>query len=101
MSLRGLNPSNMNSPARSNVVVDVLTAVGVNVIALVVGYVLAIAGPGFLILVLPFGVFWAYVLLVGWYAVAQFRKGRRRRAILAGSLVPIVLIFLAMNIRVA
>ena len=93
--------SNMDSPGESNVVADVLSAAGANLVALVVGYPLAILAPGFLVLILPFGVFWAYLLLVGLYAFSQFRKGRRRRAILAGSLAAIVLMFLAMNIRVA
>ena len=73
----------MDNPAKSNVFLDVLNAVGVNVIAFVVGYPVAIFGPGILVIALPFGVFWVYVLLVGLYALAQFRKGRRRRAILA------------------
>ena len=91
----------MNNPAGNNVVADVLNAIGANIIAFVVGYPLAIVAPTFLVLVLPFGVFWAYVLLVGYYALSQFRKERRRRAILAGSLATIVLIFLAMNLRIA
>lgn len=91
----------MDDPATSNVVLDVLNAAGANVVAFVVGYPLAIVGPAFLVIALPFGVFWAYVLLVGWYALSQFRKGRRRRAILAGSLAAIVLLVLAMNLRIA
>jgi hypothetical protein len=91
----------MDNPAKSNVVVDVLNALGANVIAFVVGYPLAIFGPTFLIMSLPFGVFWAYVLLIGFYAISRFRKGHRRRAILAGSLAAIVLIVLAMNLRIA
>ena len=91
----------MDNPAKSNVVADVLTAVGANVIAFVVGYPLAIFGPAILVISLPFGMFWVYVLLVGLYALSQFRKGRRRRAILAGALAAIVMIFLAMNLRIA
>lgn len=91
----------MDTPARSNIVLDVLNAVAVNVIALVVGYPIAIFGPAVLILILPFGIFWVYVLLVALYALVQFRKGRRRRAILAGSLAAIVLMVLATGIRVA
>ncbi len=91
----------MNNPPESNVVLDVLNAVGANVIAFVVGYPLAIVGPAFLIISLPFGVFWVYVLLVGYYALSQFRRRRRRRAILAGSLAAIVLLVLAMNLRIA
>jgi hypothetical protein len=91
----------MDNPATSNAVLDVLNAVGANLIALVVGYPLAIFGPAFLIIILPFGMFWAYVLLVGLYALAQFRKGRRRRAILAASLGAIVLMVLGMSLRIA
>lgn len=82
------------SSALGSIALDVLHAVGANVIAFVVGYPFAIFGPTFLVVVLPFGMFWAYVLLVGLYALSQFRKGRRRRAILAGSFVAIVLIAL-------
>ena len=88
-------------PAKSNVVFDFLNAVGANFIALVVGYPLAILAPTFLVIILPFGIFWVYVLLVGFYAFSQFRKGRRRRAILAGLLAAIVMITLAMNLRIA
>ena len=91
----------MDDPAKSNVVLDVLNAVGANLIAFVVGYALAILGPGFLVIILPFGMFWVYVLLVGLYALAQFRKGRRRRAIMAGSLAAIVLMVLGMSLRIA
>ena len=70
-------------------------------IALLVGYPLAIFGPTFLVLILPFGMFWVYVLLVGLYALAQFRKERRRRAILAGALAAIVLMVLGMTLRIA
>ena len=91
----------MDDPAKSNVVLDVLNAVGANLIAFVVGYPLAILGPGFLVIILPFGMFWVYVLLVGLYALAQFRKGRRRRAILAASLGAIVLMVLGMSLRIA
>jgi uncharacterized BrkB/YihY/UPF0761 family membrane protein len=45
--------------------------------------------------------FWVYVLLVGLYALAQFRKGRKRRAILAGSLAAIVLMVLGTSLRIA
>ncbi len=93
--------SNLDNPAKSNVVLDVLNAVGANLIALLVGYPLAIFGPTFLVLILPFGMFWVYVLLVGLYALAQFRKGRRRRAILAGALAAIVLMVLGMTLRIA
>ncbi len=91
----------MDNPAKSNVVLDVLNAVGANLIALLVGYPLAIFGPTFLVLILPFGLFWVYVLLVGLYALAQFRKERRRRAILAGALAAIVLMVLGMTLRIA
>jgi len=80
---------------------DVLNAIGANILAFVVGYPLAMVGPTVFIFVLPFGVFWAYVLLVGVYAFTQFRKGRKRRAILAGSLAALVLVILAMGLRVA
>ena len=95
-----MTTSNMD-PAKSNVVFDFLNAVGANFIALVVGYPLAILAPTFLVIILPFGIFWVYVLLVGFYAFSQFRKGRRRRAILAGLLAAIVMITLAMNLRIA
>ena len=95
-----MTTSNMD-PAKSNVVFDFLNAVGANFIALVVGYPLAILAPTFLVIILPFGMFWVYVLLVGLYALAQFRKGRRRRAILAGSLAAIVLMVLGMSLRIA
>ena len=91
----------MDDPAKSNVVLDVLNAVGANLIALLVGYPLAIFGPTFLVLILPFGMFWVYVLLVGLYALAQFRKERRRRAILTGALAAIVLMVLGMTLRIA
>lgn len=91
----------MEKPANSNAFLDVANAVGANVIAFVVGYPLAVVGPGFLNIILPFGIFWGYVLLVGLYALSQFRKGRRRRAILAGSLVVIVLMVLAASLRIA
>ena len=91
----------MDNAAENNVVGDVLSAFGVNVIALVVGYPLAIVLPTFLIIALPFGVFWVYVVLVGVYAVSQFRKGRKRRAIVAGAFAVILLIALAMNTRIA
>jgi uncharacterized BrkB/YihY/UPF0761 family membrane protein len=91
----------MDNPAKSNVVLDVLNAVGANLIALLVGYPLAIFGPTFLVLILPFGMFWVYVLLVGLYALAQFRKERRRRAILTGALAAIVLMVLGMTLRIA
>jgi len=91
----------MDDPAKSNVLLDVLNAVGANVIAFVVGYPLAIFLPAVLVIILPFGMFWMYVLLVGFYALFQFRKGRRRRAILAGSLAVVVMIVLAMNLRIA
>ena len=91
----------MDNPAKSNVVLDVLNAVGANLIALLVGYPLAIFGPTFLVLILPFGMFWVYVLLVGLYALAQFRKERRRRAILTGALAAIVLMVLWMTLRIA
>jgi hypothetical protein len=91
----------MDNPSKSNVGLDVLNAAGANLIALVVGYPLAIAGPAFLVIILPFGMFWVYVLLVGLYALAQFRKGRRRRAIVAGSLAAIVLMVLGMSLRIA
>jgi hypothetical protein len=80
---------------------DVLTAVWINFIALIVGYPLAMVAPTFLIIILPFGVFWVYLLLVGLYAFFQFRKGRTRRAILVGSFAAIVLVVLAMNTRIA
>ena len=91
----------MDNPAKSNLVLDVLNAVGANLIALLVGYPLAIFGPTFLVLILPFGMFWVYVLLVGLYALAQFRKERRRRAILTGALAAIVLMVLGMTLRIA
>ena len=91
----------MDNPTQSNVVLDVLSAAGANLVALVVGYPLAIVGPAFLVIILPFGMFWVYVLLVGLYALAQFRKGRKRRAILAGSLAAIVLIVLGTSLRIA
>lgn len=91
----------MDNPTESSVVLDVVNAVGVNVVALVAGYPIAILAPTFLVLVLPFGVFWVYVLLVVLYAVAQFRKGRRRRAFLTGALAAIVLMVLAESIRIA
>ena len=91
----------MDNPAESNAVVDLLHAVGVNVVAFIVGYPLAIVGPKFLLFILPFGMFWAYLLLVVVYAVAQFRKGRRRRAVLSGALAAIVLIGLMMNLSIA
>jgi hypothetical protein len=91
----------MDNPTQSNVVPDVLSAAGANLVALVVGYPLAIVGPAFLVIILPFGMFWVYVLLVGLYALAQFRKGRKRRALLAGSLAAVVLIVLGTSLRIA
>ena len=94
-------PASAQAPAENFIVADILSAVGVNVGAFIVGYPAALILPGFLILVMPFGVFWVYLALVAWYAVAQFRKGRMRRAVIVVSLAALVLIFFAMNIRVA
>jgi hypothetical protein len=91
----------MDNPTKSSVILDVLSAAGANLVALVVGYPLAIVAPTFLVIILPFGMFWVYVLLVGLYALAQFRKGRKRRAILAGSLAAIVLMVLGTSLRIA
>jgi hypothetical protein len=91
----------MDNPHSSNVVLDVLNAAGANLLAFLVGYPLAIFGPAFLVVSLPFGMFWVYVLLVGLYTFSQFRKGRRRRAIMAGSLAAIVLLVLATNLGIA
>ena len=91
----------MDNPTKSSVILDVLSAAGANLVALVVGYPLAIIAPTFLVIILPFGMFWVYVLLVGLYALAQFRKGRKRRAILAGSLAAIVLMVLGTSLRIA
>ena len=96
-----METSSTDNPAKSNVVLDVLNAVGANMIALVVGYPVAIVAPTVLVMVQPFGMFWGYVMLVGLYALSQFRKGRKRRAILACALAAIVLIVLATNIRIA
>lgn len=85
----------------SSLVPDVANAVGVNLVAFVVGYAVAMLAPGSLAIALPFGMFWAYVLLVAIYAFSQFRKGRRRRAIVAASVAAIVLLFLATSIRIA
>jgi membrane-bound metal-dependent hydrolase YbcI (DUF457 family) len=91
----------MDNPTKSSVILDVLSAAGANLVALVVGYPLAIVAPTFLVIILPFGMFWVYVLLVGLYALAQFRKGRKRRALLAGSLAAVVLIVLGTSLRIA
>ena len=91
----------MDTPANSNVVLDVLVAIGANLVAFVVGFPIALVAPKFLIFILPFGVFGAYLVLVGLYARAQYKKGRQRRALLAVVVTAVVLMALASVIRVA
>ena len=58
-------------------------------------------GPGFLIIAMPFGMFWLYVLLIVLYALLQFRKARRRRAILTIAVAATIMIQLAMHLNIA
>ena len=104
---RSLGPERTGARASSaptkvgGLAADGLSAIAANCAAFVVGLSLTALGPGFLAISPPFGMFWLYVLLIGSYAAFQARKGRRRRALLAGSLAATVLIFMAVSIRIA
>lgn len=99
-----MNPTRQPN-AFVSVVVDGLSAVGVNLVTFVLGlaafWALESLPLRMLVMVIPFGMYGPYLLLVGWYAFSQFRKGRRRRALLAGAIAPIVLIVQMMNSRIA
>jgi len=77
-------------------------AVGVNLVAYAVSMIaaFAIGISGFLTGV-PVVMVAVYCLFVGFYVRTQIRKGLRRRAVLAGSIAAILVVFAAMNLNIA
>ena len=91
----------MDDPDTSDLAPELWRAVGVNLLAMVIGYPLALAGPDSVIMNSPFGMFWVYVVLVGLYVLFQLLTGGRRRAMLAVSVGALLMIVLLMGLRIA
>ncbi len=84
------------SSQEGSVLADMLTAIVINVIALMLGL-----SSGSIAIAMPLGVAGVYLVLIAAYAIHQFRKGRKRRAFLTGLIAPVVVVLMALSIRVA
>ena len=91
----GENPPRWLSQSGS-FALDCLSAVAVNLVAFALAMFAAAVAISF-----PLGIFGVYLLLVGAYAHFQFRRGQRRRAVLAGVIAPMVVVWAAMSIRIS